>query len=465
MLLMSNEHLSAATRDASPVRGHGATYLPQISAAGSSHIVHHAAHGGGSPQPARLKKPIQKFSASLPSLGAGAGGDEHREKAGGPDVLDELHFCCVSGPSKATVVGEPLNQGAEAAALAELARAAKPGPLEDELHESQRELIKNMRGNIMLYKPDKKAVLLQLRELIETLQMEANEKDDVFEELRARTEKAGEEAAVAMRHLVADREAVEKTVENQKRELLEAESDAGELRHQVEALEEQLKKSSSIGMTAQEAAITVIQLEKARASIESLKGQMNAMHDKVLQAEQEQRQQEAALRERRAQLEKSLKENMEHFGPERFARLQEELSRTSEELIVAKEQVRTSRIAQKQQHTLVVEWRIKVQESADVLAVRDTEMLAQDKVVVEQAFRVDQLEAVVHKAETDAVKAANQLNQVNVKVGEYVEKCARQAAYINEKEAEWRAAEAQRLLQEADDSDADDGAHAALLPE
>ncbi|KAJ1488735.1 hypothetical protein T484DRAFT_1782260 [Baffinella frigidus] len=331
MLLMSNEHLSAATRDASPVRGHGATYLPQISAAGSSHIVHHAAHGGGSPQPARLKKPIQKFSASLPSLGAGAGGDEHREKAGGPDVLDELHFCCVSGPSKATVVGEPLNQGAEAAALAELARAAKPGPLEDELHESQRELIKNMRGNIMLYKPDKKAVLLQLRELIETLQMEANEKDDVFEELRARTEKAGEEAAVAMRHLVADREAVEKalsrakvdgfvpytqhvnlrivlvfeelragaekaeeaavamhhlvddretTVENQKRELLEAESDAGELRHQVEALEEQLKKSSSIGMTAQEpavteAALTVIQLEKARASIESLKGQMH----------------------------------------------------------------------------------------------------------------------------------------------------------------------------------------------
>lgn len=31
-----------------------------------------------------------------------------------------------------------------------------------------------------------------------------------------------------------------------------------------------------------------------------------------------------------------------------------------------------------------------------------------------QAFRVDQLEAVVHKAETDAVKAANQLNQVTI---------------------------------------------------
>ena len=59
----------------------------------------------------------------------------------------------------------------------------------------------------------------------------------------------------------------------------------------------------------------------------------------MVQAEQEQRQQEAALRERRAQIEKSQKENMENFGPERFARLHEDLTRTSEELVVAKEQV------------------------------------------------------------------------------------------------------------------------------
>jgi len=42
------------------------------------------------------------------------------------------------------------------------------------------------------------------------MQMEADHKDGVFEELRARTEKAAEEAAVAMGHLVADREAAEK---------------------------------------------------------------------------------------------------------------------------------------------------------------------------------------------------------------------------------------------------------------
>jgi len=160
---------SQASRDASPARGHGATYLPQISA-GSSHAVHHSANGVSSPQPARVKKLTNKFSASIPSIGAG--GDEHsREKAGGPDVLDELHFCHVSGPRKSTVVGEPLNQGAEAAALAELERAARPGRLEEELDEGQRELIGRMRGSIMLYKPDKKAVLLQLRELLEILQV------------------------------------------------------------------------------------------------------------------------------------------------------------------------------------------------------------------------------------------------------------------------------------------------------
>jgi len=301
-----------AVGDGSPGRGHGATFLPHISSGPGN--VQHSGAGGVSPLAARSKKLGGRLSASMPTIATGAnlgGTEDHKEHVGGPGVLEELNFCHVSGPSKASSVGEPLTLGAEAAEAAELSRAARPGRLEDELSDEPRELTTKLRRTLLLYKPDKKLCLTLVRDLIEVLQEDLNHKSDLHEELRAKTQKEAEEAAEAMAHVAAQRDTLEAKADSQQRELLQAAMDKSELEHQVKALEEELTTANSIGMTAAEAAQTVTQLKKARATVESLKQQMQAMSDKVLKAEQEQRAQEAALHERRLQLEKTLSANIE----------------------------------------------------------------------------------------------------------------------------------------------------------
>ncbi len=59
-------------------------------------------------------------------------------------------------------------------------------------------------------------------------------------------------------------------------------------------------------------------------------------------------------------MQNELKETLRTYSPERFKDLAAQLENMQTELNLTKSQLKTSQLAQKQQHKLVVSWRIKV---------------------------------------------------------------------------------------------------------
>ena len=79
-------------------------------------------------------------------------------------------------------------------------------------------------------------------------------------------------------------------------------------------------------MTADEAARTMLQLTKAKASIEALKKQISGLEDKVVVMEKQKRAEETALKEKKAAIERQLKETTD--------KLEEQLREAHDEIFM-----------------------------------------------------------------------------------------------------------------------------------
>jgi chromosome segregation ATPase len=466
MLLMSHDRLHAAhvARAAAELDNSDHFVLPSIvspSPAGRSRPAHRRANNsfsstyhGASLSPTRVGGRTSTVGAS-PIRGSLVGAMTLTEIAKvGPSTLDAHKFCDVSAPCKGVSMGQPQGQDQEAIIQQELEQAAVPGPQEKHMSERQQELAANVRTEVLMFKPNKVLQLHHLHDLLELLVLDVLKHESTIDTLKTQMRENADKAGIAQQHAAEELHKKEELIAAKDRELMQAELKRHELEETTKHLEEQLNTAAGIGMTAQEAARTMTQLTKAKASIEAMKKQISALEDKVVNMEKQKRQEEMALKEKKAAIERQLKETLEKYGPERCRELTEQLHEATNELKVTNENLNKSKIAQKQQHKLVVSWRITVDEINDKMSVQSQEMDGLNKDIADKARLIADLEAQLWQAEQDLKKQSMQLTQLNEKMNEYVEKYTRQAAYISQMESQWKAAEAERLLaQEGEDSD------------
>lgn len=141
-------------------------------------------------------------------------------------------------------------------------------------------------------------------------------------------------------------------------------------------------------------------------------------------------------------------------GPERCRELTKQLQEATHELKVTSDNLSKSKVAQKQQHKLVVSWRISVDDISNKMEDQSKEMADLKDDIEKKGVTISDLEAQLWQSEQDLKKQSLQLTELNEKMNEYIEKYTRQAAYISQMESQWKAAEAQRLLAEGgEDSD------------
>jgi len=159
------------------------------------------------------------------------------------------------------------------------------------------------------------------------------------------------------------------------------------------------------------------------------------------------------LREKKAQIESELNEALANFGPEKFKEITRELQETLHELKITKENLRVSKMAQKQQHKLLLEWKIKVDDIQQRLEEQNENMQQQDETIQRKDREIDDLKGQVSQTEIDLKKQSQHVAHLNDKVNEFMDKYARQAAYIQEQEAKWKVAEARQIVEDSDDEE------------
>ena len=374
----------------------------------------------------------------------------------GPTSVEALKFSEASAPRKSKCMGTPLGGDQEALLQEELEQLAKPGPQEAHMSEEQQSLVAGVRTEVLMFKPNKALLLNNLHDLVELLVTDIVQREKAGETLRTTIKDLEQRAAAAQQHAEEEMHKKEELIADKDKQLMQDELKRSEMEEQIKALEERLNTAAGIGMTADEAARTMLQLTKAKASIEALKKQISGLEDKVVVMEKQKRAEETALKEKKAAIERQLKETLEQYGPEKFRALTEQLHEASHELSVTSENLSKSKIAQRQQHKLVVSWRIQFDEITEKMAAQSKEMEGLNDDIKEKARQIADLEAQLWQSEQDLKKQSIQLTSLNEKLNEYIEKYTRQASYISQMEAQWQAAEAQRLIAEsAQDEDED----------
>ncbi|EKX44514.1 hypothetical protein GUITHDRAFT_139747 [Guillardia theta CCMP2712] len=227
--------------------------------------------------------------------------------------LESLRYSIFSEPSKSATEMVPDCIQIFEDEEKKLYAAAAPGSLEKDLDEDKKTLMKKIREELLLFNPEKTVVLEGLRELAENFRTELIMKE---REIQTMVEEA--------QRLESERK-VEVNAEQQE---------------QIKGLEVTVKTASSIGKTPEEAAATVIQLTKSRASLEAAKKHITELEEKVVELQNQKKQEEQMLREKKAQIESELNEALAHFGPEKFKEITRELQETIHELKITKENLR-----------------------------------------------------------------------------------------------------------------------------
>lgn len=373
----------------------------------------------------------------------------------GPSTLEELKFSDFSAPSRSASLAQPLGGDSEAALEKELQQASAPGPQETHMTQDEQQLAADVRAEVLMFKPDKVLLLNRLHDLVEMLAVDVHTRDSTIETLGVRIRDIEERAEAARQHAAEEIHKKEEIIAAKDKELMQGALKRSELEETIKALEERLNTAAGMGMTPDEAARTMIQLTKAKASIEAMKKQISGLEDKVVAMEKQKRQEEIALKEKKAAIERQLKETLEQYGPEKCRELSEQLHEATQELKITSDNLSKSKVAQKQQHKLVVNWRITVDDMTSKMEVQSNEMRDLQQDIDRKAVQITDLEAQLWQSEQDLKKQNLQLTQLNEKMNEYIEKYTRQAAYINQMESQWKAAEAQRLLAEGGGEDSD----------
>lgn len=333
-----------------------------------------------------------------------------------------------------------------------VASACVPFASEQSLAEDKKALIAGMREEMKLQAPHRAQVLTVLRTLVDAFVKDIRAREAEVGEARKAVHVIQAEHTAETKHLHKELTSRSAAASELERKLLGATSQIEELKQHVAQLEETLSSASAVGMTAADAARTVAQLAKARASVEGQKKQIAALEGKVQALEHNRRQEESDMREREKKSQKELKETLRQYGPERVKELASKLDDATTELNLVRGHLRTAQVAQKQQHKLVVSWRIKVEDITKLLSEQDERMADQVKELQARAESINDLKTQLSQAESDVKKTMNQLTQMNRKVNEYLDKYTRQAAYIKQQEAHWKALEAQRMLDEMESS-------------
>jgi chromosome segregation ATPase len=372
----------------------------------------------------------------------------------GPSTLEVLKFAEASGPRKSVSLGQPQGDDVEAALEKELQQCSAPGPQEKHMSEAQQLLVSNVRTEVLMFKPNKVLLVNQLHDLVESLILDVRARESTIDIANAKIRDTEERAAAEKQHAEQEILKKEALIAAKDKELMQGQLKRSELEETIKGLEERLTTAAGIGMTAEDAARTMMQLTKAKASIEAMKKQIAELEDKVVTMERQKRQEEMALKEKKAAIERQLKETLQEYGPEKFRELTERLQEATHELDVTSQNLSKSKVAQKQQHKLVVSWRISVDDMTAKMEQQSKEMEDLRLDIEKKGITISDLEAQLWQSEQDLKKQSLQLTQLNEKMNEYIEKYTRQAAYISEMEAKWKAAEAERLLAEGgDDSD------------
>ena len=368
MLLLSQDRLHAAhaTRSAAELNTSDHFVLPAIASAAQSLPAHR--RGGGvtvaaSPSRRAAASPSRRAASMSPTRGARAPpGFSSPIKAGamslaeiakvGPSTLEELKFSDFSAPSRSASLAQPLGGDSEAALEKELQQASAPGPQETHMTQDEQQLAADVRAEVLMFKPDKVLLLNRLHDLVEMLAVDVHTRDSTIETLGVRIRDIEERAEAARQHAAEEIHKKEEIIAAKDKELMQGALKRSELEETIKALEERLNTAAGMGMTPDEAARTMIQLTKAKASIEAMKKQISGLEDKVVAMEKQKRQEEIALKEKKAAIERQLKETLEQYGPEKCRELSEQLHEATQELKITSDNLSKSKVAQKQQHKL-----------------------------------------------------------------------------------------------------------------
>ena len=273
----------------------------------------------------------------------------------GPSTLDALKFSEVSAPRKAISIGQPQGGDSEALLQKELTIAAAPGPQEQHMSEEQQNFVADVRTEVLMFKPNKLLLLNRLHDIFELLVLDVRKRDSTIDVIRSKVKENEESAAAAKQHANEEIHMKEEIIAAKNKELMQGELQRSELQEIVKGLEERLNTAAGMGITADEAARTMLQLTKAKASIEAMKKQISGLEDKVschvfrlsfplsfslalshthsythtrtqvVEMEKQKRQEEMALKEKKAAIERQLKDTLEQYGPEKCRELTEQL--------------------------------------------------------------------------------------------------------------------------------------------
>jgi hypothetical protein len=210
----------------------------------------------------------------------------------GPSTLDELKFTVVSAPSKSVSVGRPLGGDSEEAKERELIKLSAAGPQEQYMSVEQKELVADVRTEVLMFKPEKSVLLNKLHDLVELLVVDVRDRESTIDRLKGQLKQQQESAATAKQIAEDEIQKKEQTISARDKDLMQADLKRLELEETIKGLEERLNTAAGMGMTPDEAARTMMQLTKAKASIEAMKKQIAALEDKVVGMEKIKRQEE-----------------------------------------------------------------------------------------------------------------------------------------------------------------------------
>ena len=151
------------------------------------------------------------------------------------------------------------------------------------MSEEQQQFAADARTEVLMFKPNKLLLINKLHDLIELLVVDVRKRDSTIRSVTAKITENEQSAAAAKQH--ADEAITEKEeiIAAKNKELMQGELQRSELQETVKGLEERLNTAAGMGITADEAARTMLQLTKAKASIEAMKKQISGLEDKVLE--------------------------------------------------------------------------------------------------------------------------------------------------------------------------------------
>ena len=210
----------------------------------------------------------------------------------GPSTLDELKFTAVSAPSKSVSVGRPQGGDSEEAKERELIKLSAAGPQEQYMSVEQKELVADVRTEVLMFKPEKAVLLNKLHDLLESLVVDVRDRESTIDRLKGQLKQHQESAATAKQIAEDEIQKKEQIIAARDKDLMQADLKRLELEETIKGLEERLNTAAGMGMTPDEAARTMMQLTKAKASIEAMKKQIAALEDKVVGMEKIKRQEE-----------------------------------------------------------------------------------------------------------------------------------------------------------------------------